>query len=241
MRIEKYTSKDFKDSIDKSNIIIIPIGSLEAHGDHMPLGTDIFAPRMFCEGVEERIGEKVWIAPEIPYGQSNDLSVYPGTVTVPSTVFAEYLFHVGKSFYDNGLIKIVFMNGHGGNITALNLAAEKLAAIGATVIIINWWMDFLEEILKITETRGHGGEDETSAMLYYDEKLVKMDRVKVNRNKPLFRVYFKDRGKILMKHGITGDPTNATKEKGQKIFDVVKKKIVERIELLIEDKYFETL
>lgn len=237
MYIVNYTSDDFKEISKEVNTVIIPIGSVEAHGHHLPLGTDIFSPRLFCENIDKTIGNKVWIAPEIPYGQSYDLSIYPGTVTVPSNVMAEYLFYVCKSFYDNGLKNIVFLNGHGGNITALGLAAEKLVPLGAVVLTINWWLDFSADILKITEGQGHGGEDETSAILYYNESLVKMDKACRNDNKMLYPVRFKDRGRIVFENAITGDGTLGTREKGEKIFEVVEKKIVERIELMQQEKY----
>lgn len=76
------------------------------------------------------------------------------------------------------------MNGHGGNINALNLASEKLVNLGADVMVINWWLDFSRDILTVTEGQGHAGEDETSAILYYDETLVHMDKaMKNNKNR----------------------------------------------------------
>lgn len=237
MKIINVTSENFSKSVEKSNIVIVPIGSLEAHGKHLPLGTDIFSPRMICEGLDKKIGEKIWIAPEIPYGQSDYLAQYPGTVTIPSEVMAEYLYYVGKSLFNNGLTKIILMNGHGGNITALKLAAEKLARIDATVVIVNWWLDYSNEILNITETQGHAGEDETSAMLYYDEKLVEMNNLNINLYKPLYNVYFKDRGSVVLKNAITGNPTLASKEKGEKIFNILEDKLVDLIEYLTNEKY----
>ncbi|MGB9780469.1 MAG: creatininase family protein [Caldanaerobacter sp.] len=229
MYIVDYTSDDFQKNLKKSDIVIVPVGSVEAHGQHLPLGTDIFSPRLFCKMIEEKIGDYVWIAPEIPYGQSYDLSVYPGTIHVPSEVLAEYVYAVGKSLYENGLKKLIFLNGHGGNITALNLASEKLVQLGMTVLTINWWLDFSKEILTITEGQGHAGEDETSAILYYDERLVKMEKATKNIKKPIYRVYFKDRGKTLYENAMSGDATLATKEKGEKIFKLVTEKIIEVI------------
>ncbi len=107
MFITNYTSDNFKEK--NIDTVIIPIGSLEAHGHHLPLGTDIFSPRLFCEIIDKKIGDTLWIAPEIPYGNSYDLSIYPGTVTMPSNVMAEYIFHVGKSFYNNGIKNIIFL------------------------------------------------------------------------------------------------------------------------------------
>lgn len=190
MHIIEQTSDDFKEYCKRINTIIIPIGSVEAHGHHLPIGTDIFSPRLFCENINEKIGDKIWIAPEIPYGQSYDLSIYPGTVTMPSEVMAEYVYYVGKSFYENGIEKIVFLNGHGGNITALSLATEKLVMLGVDVMTINWWLDFSGDILTITEGQGHAGEDETSAILYYNEELVQMDKAMKNPNKQLIPVRY---------------------------------------------------
>ena len=239
MYIIEYNSDDFKMSSENINTIIIPIGSLEAHGHHLPLGTDVFSPRLFCEKVNEKIGYKIWIAPEIPYGQSYDLSMYPGTVTMPSEVMAEYVYHVGKSFYENGLKNIIFFNGHGGNITALSLAAEKLVPLGAVVMTINWWLDFSSDILTITEGQGHAGEDETSAVLYYKEELVQMDKAMKNPINQIIPVRFKDRGKTVFQDALTGDATLATKEKGERIFELLEDKIIDRIEIMQQGKYYE--
>lgn len=236
MYIINCTSEEFKNK--GYDTVVIPVGSVEAHGIHLPLGTDIFSPRKFCEIVDESIGDTLWIAPEIPYGNCYELSIYPGTVTMPSEAMAEYIYYIGKSFYNNGIKNIIFLNGHGGNITALNLAAEKLVKIGAVVSTINWWMDFSKEILTITEGQGHGGEDETSAILSYDEGMVHMDKACCNKNIQLYPVKFQDRGKTIFENAITGDATLATKEKGDKIFNVVAERIIGRIKLIESGIYF---
>lgn len=238
MYIVNYTSDDFKRNLEKSDIVIIPVGMVEAHGHHMPLGTDIFSPRLFCQMIEERIGDKVWIAPEIPFGQSFDLSFYPGTFSVPSDVLAEYVYHIGKSMFQNGLKKLIFLNGHGGNVNALSLASSKLVELGMDVMISNWWLDYSKEILTITEGQGHAGEDETSAILYYDETLVQMDKALRNNKKPLLKINYRDRGKILYENAMSGDATLATKEKGEKIFKLLTDKMVETILMVKEGKYY---
>lgn len=238
MYLVEYTSDDFKKKVEEANMAIMPIGSVEAHGHHLPLGTDVFSPRLFCSKINEKLGDKLWIAPEIPFGQSFDLSVYAGTIHIPSEVMANYVFYACKSLFDNGINKLVLLNGHGGNINALNLAAEKLMQLGMDVIIINWWLDFSKEILTITEGQGHGGEDETSAILYYDEKLVQMDKAMKNEKKPRMKVFYKDRGKVLFENALTGDATQATKEKGKEIFTLLTEKIIELINNFREGKYY---
>lgn len=238
MYIENYTSDNFANCFKETDVIIIPIGSLEAHGHHLPLGTDIFSPRLFCKNLEKHIGNEIWIAPEIPYGQTNDLSIYPGTITVPSNILSEYLFYICKGFSTCGFKKIIFLNGHGGNITALNLTSEKLCEIGLHVLTINWWLDYSKDILTITEGQGHAGEDETSAILFYDETLVQMDKAIKNDLKPINRVYYPERGKTIFKDALTGDATLATKEKGAQIFTLLTQKMIETIHDLKAGKYY---
>jgi creatinine amidohydrolase len=110
--------------------------------------------------------------------------------------------------------------------------------LGMDVIIINWWLDFSKEILTITEGQGHAGEDETSAVLYYDESLAEMDKAMKNVKKPLMRVYFKDRGKVLYENAMSGDATLATKEKGERIFKLLADRMVETILQVREGKYY---
>lgn len=233
-----YTTDNFKANIHKSNIVIIPVGSVEAHGHHLPLGTDIFSPRLLCRMIEEKIGDEIWIAPEIPYGQSFDLSIHPGTINVPSEVLSQYAYHIAKSMFDNGLKKVIFLNGHGGNANALNLTCEKLMYIGMDAMVINWWLDFSKEILSVTGGQGHAGEDETSAIIYYDEKLVHMDKAGRNLRKPSIRAYYKDRGRELMKDALTGDAFPASKEKGEKMFKLVVDRLVEVIGIFKSGKYY---
>jgi creatinine amidohydrolase len=239
MYMVDYTSDDFKANVSKVDTAIIPVGSVEAHGHHCPLGTDVFSPRLFCKMLNERIGDEIWIAPEIPYGQSYDLSVYPGTVHIPTEVMSNYVFYVGKSLFDNGIKKLIFLNGHGGNVSSLGLASEKLMQLGMDVTIINWWLDYSKEILTICEGQGHAGEDETSAVLCYNEKLVQMDKAMKNTKKPLMRVYFKDRGSVLYENALSGDATLASKEKGEKIFELLTEKMIEFIHNFKAGRYFE--
>ncbi len=238
MYMANFTSDNFKGNVNKSDLVIIPIGSLEAHGHHLPLGTDIFSPRLFCQKLEETMGEEIWIAPEIPYGQSYELTVYPGTINVPSQVFAEYVYWVGKGMYENGMKKLILLNGHGGNITALNLAAEMLEKIGMDVLVINWWLDYSAEIKAITGAQGHAGEDETSAILYYDSSLVKMDKATKNFNKPLLRVKYKDSAKYCYRDALSGDATKATYEQGEKIFASVVESMIRDIKIVQSGVYY---
>lgn len=234
----KYMNMDnFEEKIKDINTLIIPIGMIEAHGHHCPLGTDILIPNKFCEIIESKIGDKVIIAPEINYGHSWALSVYPGTINVSTEAFMNYVREICIEFIRNGFKNIVLLNGHGGNISALRSVNEAIADNDGVAIAFNWWVDFKDEILKITEAQGHAGEDETSAVLGIDESLVDMSRATRNEINIKGNIYFKDFGKVVYKDALSGDATKATKEKGDKIYKVVSDKMIEIIEMVQDNKY----
>ena len=240
MYLKNCTSDDFAKLTREIDTVIIPVGSVEAHGHHCPLGTDIFSPKVLCKKINEKIGDQVWIAPGIHYGVSFELAAYPGNVTMPSDVMAEYAFWIGKSFKKTGVKNIVFLNGHGGNMTALDLAAEKIVnGCGATVLNVSWWLDFSKDILTICSSQGHAGEDETSCMLAYDETLVQMEKATKNLKKETCKVQYPERGEQFFTDAITGDGTLASKEKGEKVFEIVSDGIIEKIKLLKQRKFFE--
>ena len=240
MYIDQYTSDEFMDNLEKSRLVILPIGSVEAHGYHLPIGTDIFSPRLFCRMLDQTIGERIWIAPEIPYGQSYDLTVFPGTINIPSQVFADYVYWVGKGLFENGMKKLLILNGHGGNNTALNLAGEMLMKLGLDVMLVNWWLDYSADIISITGGQGHAGEDETSAILYYDSSLVRMDKAERNLSRlKINNLKFKDRGEKLYPNAMSGDAAKATVEQGKRIFKKLTENLIRDIGIFESGDYIQ--
>jgi creatinine amidohydrolase len=164
----------FQEKLASVRTAILPVGMVEAHGRHCPLGTDMLIPRRFMELVEEVAGARVFIAPEVPYGHSWNLAPFPGTLNLPSNLFQEYVYHIGLELKRWGIDSLMVFNGHGGNIPALQMVMERLADQGMMVMVINWWKDFAQEIMTVCQGQGHGGEDETSAVLAIEENLVDM-------------------------------------------------------------------
>lgn len=232
-------SDQFAEALECIDTVVLPIGMTEAHGHHCPLGTDVIIPRRFLELIEERMGEELIIAPEVPYGHSWHLAPYPGTIDIPPEVFGDYVFHVGKGLAKWGVKKLVLFNGHGGNTPALTHVMERLADLGLTVLLINWWIDYASEILTICEGQGHAGEDETSVVLAIDESLVDMSKANINWNKAIANVRFPGMQRITMENAQTGDATLATKAKGEAILALCTEKIIELIEKLQADQLIE--
>ncbi|MDI3317710.1 MAG: creatininase family protein [Bacillota bacterium] len=225
------TMAAFREAVRSTDLAILPVGSLEAHGEHLPLGSDILAPVELARRVAELLEDRVMVYPPIPYGHSWDLSVYPGTVNVPDDVFRAYVAAVGASIAESGVRRLAVFNGHGGNTGALRGAAEAIAEHGAEVAIWSWWLDFAPEIRRICQGQGHAGEDETSVLLAIDERRVDMSRAHVHwPEQPLgVRVYRVGGALEEYRWAQSGDATLATREKGEQILRVVSGLLAERL------------
>ncbi|MGC9134946.1 creatininase family protein [Caldisphaera sp.] len=218
------------DNIEK-HIAIIPIGSVERHGDHLPLGTDAVEAQFVAEEVAKKV--KGHLFPTIWYGSSIYLSKFPGTINIESNAFRLYVYNVLKEIARNGYKLIVIINGHGGNTSLLNIAAKDAAyEMNATYIIIDWWKDVGKETRqKLFTQPGHAGDDETSAMLYLEEEDVDIDKAKdyipkwlpkVSIQSPIIENY-------LYPDAVLGGPTKADKEKGKQWLESVVNDIVKII------------
>lgn len=237
---DQVTSKTFRDQIlGKIDTAILPIGSVEAHGQHCPLGTDNMAPWYFCQQLEQRFPDKLLILPAIPYGHTWELANFAGTLSVSTDTFARYVADVGKAALGWGIQNIVLMNGHGGNTPALNAVMEEIAELGGQTVLINWWIDYKEDILTVTAGQGHAGEDETSVMLAIAGPLVKMDDASFNPYRAKYKVKAMGLHEKNLRHATTGDGRTATREKGEKILELCTDRMVELLEDLWADNLFE--
>lgn len=230
MKLEELTWPEFEGVRRRVDTVVIPVGSVEAHGRHLPLGTDTFAPLEIAKRVDERVrelGRDVLIAPPIWYGHTFALNAYPGTINVGADAFKAYMREIMREFAAEGFRRIVLLNGHGGNHSPLVLAAEEVAEEfpEVEVWLINWWIDFREDILSICSSQGHAGQDETSVILAVRPELVKMGRATGRKSKSKVRRIRKDIGLELFPDGVNDDPSPATAEKGEAILSVVSEKI----------------
>ena len=175
----------------KIDTVILPIGTIEAHGV-IPLGTDQLIPERLAELLCEPLDALV--APSVPYGITRGLYGHPGTVFITPSVFRAYVTDVVASFAKTGFEKIVVINGHGGQITELQDAlfdAAKTSNVKA--LLVNWWFG-MEDLCKekLEREGGHAGADETAAVMAIDPSLVKRDLYDEKmtvRQTPSFRAY----------------------------------------------------
>ncbi len=149
-------------------MVLVSIGSIECHGRHMPLGTDTLIPNHLLEKIEKK--SDVLIAPTIPYGSTPGLAPYPGSIDIDSEVLYQFCRQVFLSLYRHGARKFVFLNGHGGNIKMIQRLGMEFEDKGCLVAMLNWWLMAWD--MNPAWKGGHGGGEETAAILGIDPSLV---------------------------------------------------------------------
>jgi creatinine amidohydrolase len=181
---------DFKKLIPKRiKTVILPIGTIEAHGV-IPLGTDNIIPERIALEIAEKIDAV--IAPTLNYGITRSLLPYPGSITLRENTFLRVVKEIAAGLADNAFETVIFLNGHGGHIEELKHVVHRLwQDKKVKSIIIHWWFLTEQLVKKIWgESGGHAGLDETAMIYAIDKSLVKKRYLKKDLamlRKPGFR------------------------------------------------------
>jgi len=234
----------------REDVIIIPIGSNEPHAWHLPLGTDTFCALKVALDAAEKTNSIV--TPPIWFGWSIQHMKFPGTVNIRPEILIELVVDIIKSLSQNGFNKFILINGHRiSNNPWLELAAAK-ARDEAKVKVVPIDIAYIarEEYARLGfGPLGHADEAETSHMLYIYPDLVDMEKA-FDKYMPQQRLYNVDprstKDTILytpsdpeinysrkdITGGGSGNPKEASKEKGKELHEYTVKRVVEVIELL---------
>jgi creatinine amidohydrolase len=182
MKWEELTARDFPKAAKKAGgVCLLPLGCLEKHGNHLPVGTDLFQIRAIAEAAVAI--EPVVIFPPYYLTQIHCGKHYPGAVALSGRLITELLDGVCDEIARNGFRKIILLNGHGGNeywliYTAWLMAHERRRAFIVYVArLIDFWnLEKTPNYAKLKQSKydGHGGEVETSLMLAIRPDLVKL-------------------------------------------------------------------
>lgn len=171
MFLEQISWKQAEDYFKKRDLAVIPVGSTENHGSQLALGTDFLIPRNLCERMDSRLN--CLIAPTIPYGVADQHTHFPGTITIGYDGLYDLVTRIADQLYGHGIRHFVFLNGHGGNTPVLQRVCMELDDKHAVGCVLDWWS--LAGELNPAWKGGHGGGEETAAMLAIDPKYVHMD------------------------------------------------------------------
>jgi len=161
----------------KVTTVILPIGTMEAHGI-IPIGTDNIIPEEISIHIAEKIN--ALIAPTLSYGITHTLLPYPGSMTLSEETFEKVVEEIAFSLSNNGFETIIFMNGHGGHFDELKRVSYKLwKEKKVKSVTIHWWILTADLVKRIWgEAGGHAGLDETAMIYAIDKKLVKKEYLK---------------------------------------------------------------
>jgi creatinine amidohydrolase len=219
--------------------VIVPMGSLEEHGPHLPLGTDTFHALELARRVT--LLRPVLVAPPLFYGLCRSTREHPGTVSLTGETLRRLVLDLGREFYRQGLRCQVYLSGHAGgtHMAAIVEAGESLLAElpEVEVAVVNL-LDVLREVLaqrpELVRTKGdaHAGEVETALMLASYPQLVQGS---APAEWPSFPRYVLVRDKRrYWPGGVWGDPAAATAAQGEAILEAEARRLAEIIVVLEE-------
>lgn len=159
------------------DLVIVPLGATEQHGDHLPVMTDAAIITHLAERAGALAGERadILLAPTIRVGISGHHVPFGGTLTVGSETFIRVLVDLVTALRTQGFRRVLFVNGHGGNDAAMRVAVERLAVValpGQSAAGLSYWMLAGETAGHPFPTPGHAGGFETAAMLALRPDLV---------------------------------------------------------------------
>lgn len=235
----KMTSNQvLKASFDKA---IISIGSCEAHGNHLPEGTDtLVAYKISCQIAQHY--DDILVLPPITIGYSAHYDTFPFTLTLSYDTTIRVLYDTIESVLRNKINKIIIINGHDGNIAPIEIASRQIKENYPDARIITlpeWWVTagklLPKDTFEVWDGLGHAGEGESSIMYYYYPEWCEPElatSVLPDNLPPHVDVKW-DFAEIT-DTGQTGDATKGTAEKGKKMNDILIKSMIEAIDYLNE-------
>jgi creatinine amidohydrolase len=248
MRWEELSAPDV-DALDRERtIVVLPVGSVEQHGRHMPLGTDTMLAHSVSLAAADRLSERVVVLPPPWYGFSAHHMRFAGTVTLRAETMIALAEDIVASVVAHGFRRILIVNGHGGNNGIIDVLASKLGHQHygkARIASLTYFQLARDAIAGLRESRtggmGHACEFETSMLQCMRPDLVAIDRAAITYPDPgstylttdllgasAIRTYH-DFGD-LSEAGTLGDPSLATPEKGARFLDAVVGELVRFLE-----------
>jgi creatinine amidohydrolase len=221
-------------------IAIIPIGSIEQHGPHLPVQVDTLLVSEVARRTARLVADKlpIVVLPTIWSGLAEHHMSLGGTLTLDLATFFGLVRGIVRSVARNGLSKILLLNGHGGNMTALNaLVGELSVEMSLPIALATYWIPAQQEFAEILEKQvsvAHACEAETSMLLALRPDLVVMTELE-RVNPPsewgggASDVYVWQSVSDWSPSGVAGVPNAASAEKGEKLLDAAAKALADRL------------
>lgn len=156
------------------DVALLPIGSTEQHGPHAPLGTDFLLAETVAERTDEQSTHRTIVLPTLPYGIAEEHRAFAGTLWLSPDTFRTVIHDVVSSIAYHGIEHVVLVNGHGGNVAALEEVCARLTRDSVATAIPFTWFNAIE---SVDLSMGHAGAIETAALLASASEYVHSDRL----------------------------------------------------------------
>jgi creatinine amidohydrolase len=245
------TWPEVNQAVEMGKVILLPVGSTEQHGRHLPLDVDNLICSKVCLEAGRRAPDKILVAPNIPYGFNIHAMDFPGTIHVAYDHFIDYCLDVCKSFAYHGFKRIIIVDGHGSNEPLLGFVGRRvILETDALVAAFMWWNllrtdpNFIPSFRESVFPGGcaHSCEIETSMYLHLDGSKVQTDKIEDNiawyntqgatgfqwvdafGSGPVSVVEWTS---TYTPNGVMGQPSLATAEKGKRIFEEAVKRLIQ--------------
>ncbi|MBX0323653.1 creatininase family protein [Halomicroarcula sp. F13] len=241
---------DLESYFESESLVLVPLGSTEQHGPHLPEATDHLIAESFARAAAEDTG--YLCTPTVNVGVSPHHRQFHGTMWADAPAFRDYVESITRNLAYHGVDRVIFVNAHGGNVEHLREVGRRLRDDG-TMYAIEWmWDESITDLVEeVFETPGpHGGPKETSLVQYLAPELVHEDRIEDARDGGL-REFDESTGRVHgartfydaidnTENGVLGDQTDASAEVGEELFEAALSNLCGLCEWL-DDQRFEDL
>ena len=210
----KSTQKEIEES--GVDTVVIPLGSVEQHGSHLPIGTDCFTAEAVAQGVAEHFG--ALLMPTLPISTCYEHKGRRGSFWMRPITYYAMLEDIILCMRSQGFRRVFLIVGHGG-IFIVDPLVRELNALYDDLVVIKAYPSGRAECLENTEPELHAGETETSLILHLDEELVDMEEARKNDFQPNIPREYLNYTSLprISASAVWGKPSLATREKGEKL------------------------
>jgi creatinine amidohydrolase/Fe(II)-dependent formamide hydrolase-like protein len=224
------------------DVALLPVGSIEQHGPHLPLDTDAFDADYLARRVAEQCSQpRPLVLPLVNYGVAYHHEDFAGTLSISPDTLSRLVYEIGTAAARHGITKLVIINAHGGNAPALHFAAQMINRDAHIFTCVDSGESSDADIAALVETPNdaHAGEFETSTSLVTRPWLVRSQAAR--KYVPRFRTEYLDfsskrsvqwyaRVARISPRGVLGDPSKASLEKGQRMWELMIHHLVQLVE-----------
>lgn len=242
MYIADETWPELDGYFEDESLALVPLGSTEQHGPHLPLATD----HLIAEGLAREAADRAGYlcTPTINVGVSPHHRQFTGTMWVDAPVFRDYVESFTRNLAYHGIDRVVFVNAHGGNVEHLREVGRRLRDEEVLYAIEWMWDESIPELVDdLFERNGpHGGPKETAMIMHLAGESVRTERLEDARDGGWTDIESERERTHGAKtyydaiensdNGVFGDQTGATPEKGEQLFEAAAEQLVQLCEWL---------